>query len=173
MKNSDCLVSVKNVFFSYANKKIYRNLSMEIPRGKITAILGPSGTGKTTILRLIGAQLTPDSGEIEFDGVKIHSLRRSALYEFRKRMSMLFQSGALFSDMTVFENVAFPLEEHTKLPEELIFDVVMMNLEAVGTVCTNFIDFTLVASHSQETEQASYQCNTSILHFLFFFRLNI
>jgi phospholipid/cholesterol/gamma-HCH transport system ATP-binding protein len=132
MKNSDCLVSVKNVFFSYANKKIYRNLSMEIPRGKITAILGPSGTGKTTILRLIGAQLTPDSGEIEFDGVKIHSLRRSALYEFRKRMSMLFQSGALFSDMTVFENVAFPLEEHTKLPEELIFDVVMMNLEAVG-----------------------------------------
>ena len=132
MKNSDCLGSVKNVFFSYANKKIYRNLSMEIPRGKITAILGPSGTGKTTILRLIGAQLTPDSGEIEFDGVKIHSLRRSALYEFRKRMSMLFQSGALFSDMTVFENVAFPLEEHTKLPEELIFDVVMMNLEAVG-----------------------------------------
>ena len=105
---------------------------MEIPRGKITAILGPSGTGKTTILRLIGAQLTPDSGEIEFDGVKIHSLRRSALYEFRKRMSMLFQSGALFSDMTVFENVAFPLEEHTKLPEELIFDVVMMNLESVG-----------------------------------------
>ena len=126
------LISVKNVSFSYASKKIYRNLSMEIPLGKITAILGPSGTGKTTILRLIGAQLTPDCGTIEFDGTNVHAISRSALYKLRNRMSMLFQSGALFTDMTVFDNVAFPVREHTKLPEKLIHDVVMMNLEAVG-----------------------------------------
>ncbi len=130
--NEETLVKVNNVSFSYANKHIYKNLSLSIPRGKITAILGPSGTGKTTILRLIGAQLTPDQGSIEFDGINVHSLKRHDLYELRKRMSMLFQSGALFSDMTVFENVAFPIREHTSLPEELINDVVLMNLEAVG-----------------------------------------
>ncbi len=130
--NGEILVNVDNVCFSYANKQIYKNLSLKIPKGKITAILGPSGTGKTTILRLIGAQLTPDSGTIKFDGINVHSLRRNELYNLRKRMSMLFQSGALFTDMTVFENVAFPIREHTSLPEELIHDVVLMNLEAVG-----------------------------------------
>src|SRR5574344_145773 len=130
--NCENLISVRNVSFSYASKQIYKNLSLDIPKGKITAILGPSGTGKTTILRLIGAQLTPDEGTIEFDGVNIHSLSRNDLYKLRERMSMLFQSGALFSDMTVFDNVAFPIREHTELPEKLIFDIVMMNLEAVG-----------------------------------------
>lgn len=130
--DEDSLIKVNNVSFSYASKQIYKNLSLNIPKGKITAVLGPSGTGKTTILRLIGAQLTPDEGTIEFDGINVHSLRRQELYELRKRMSMLFQSGALFSDMNVFDNVAFPIREHTKLPEELIHDVVLMNLEAVG-----------------------------------------
>ena len=107
-------------------------MSLDIPRNKITAILGPSGTGKTTLLRLIGGQLKPDSGEIFFDGINVHALQRTELYELRKRMSMLFQSGALFTDLNVFENVAFPLREHTKLPEVLIHDLVMMKLEAVG-----------------------------------------
>ena len=126
------LIRVKDVSFSYQRKQIYKDLTLDIPKGKITAILGPSGTGKTTILRLIGAQLTPDKGTIEFDGINVHSLSRNALYKLRQRMSMLFQSGALFTDMTVFDNVAFPIREHTDLPEKLIFDIVMMNLEAVG-----------------------------------------
>mgnify|MGYP003369320004 CR=1 FL=1 len=128
----DSLIKVNGLSFSYANKKIYENLSLEIPRGKITAVLGPSGTGKTTILRLIGAQLRPDKGEVFFDGVNVHSLNRADLYKLRRRMSMLFQSGALFSDMDVYDNVAFPLREHTRLDEVLIRDIVMMKLEAVG-----------------------------------------
>lgn len=131
-QNQDALVKVKDVFFSYGGRKIYKGMSLDIPRNKITAILGPSGTGKTTLLRLIGAQLKPDSGEILFDGINVHALQRTELYELRKRMSMLFQSGALFTDLNVFENVAFPLREHTKLPEVLIHDLVMMKLEAVG-----------------------------------------
>ena len=131
-QNQDALVKVKDVFFSYGGRKIYKGMSLDIPRNKITAILGPSGTGKTTLLRLIGGQLKPDSGEIFFDGINVHALQRTELYELRKRMSMRFQSGALFTDLNVFENVAFPLREHTKLPEVLIHDLVMMKLEAVG-----------------------------------------
>ncbi|MGN1280363.1 MAG: ATP-binding cassette domain-containing protein [Succinivibrio sp.] len=130
--SDDFLIKVRNVSFSYLNKQIYKNLTLNIPKGKITAILGPSGTGKTTILRLIGAQLTPCEGTIEFNGIDVHSLNRKQLYKLRQSMSMLFQSGALFSDMNVYDNVAFPIREHTTLPEELIHDVVMMNLEAVG-----------------------------------------
>lgn len=130
--NNDALIRVKNVHFSYGGKKIYKDLSLEIPKGKITAILGPSGTGKTTILRLIGAQLKPDSGQILFEDTDMHALSRSSLYRFRKKMSMLFQSGALFADMNVFDNVAFPLREHTELTEDLIRDIVLMKLEAVG-----------------------------------------
>lgn len=126
------LVQVDDVFFSYGGRPIYKGMSLSIPKGKITAILGPSGTGKTTLLRLIGGQLTPDRGHILFDGIDVHKLKRTELYELRKRMSMLFQSGALFTDLDVFENVAFPLREHTKLPEILIHDLVMMKLEAVG-----------------------------------------
>lgn len=128
----DSLIKIKDLSFSYSNKKIYEDLNLEIPRGKVTAILGPSGTGKTTILRLIGAQLHPDKGEILFDGINIHDLNRADLYHLRRRMSMLFQSGALFADMNVYDNVAFPLREHTKLDEVLIRDIVMMKLEAVG-----------------------------------------
>ncbi len=128
----DSLIKIKDLSFSYSNKKIYEDLNLEIPRGKVTAILGPSGTGKTTVLRLIGAQLHPDKGEILFDGINIHDLNRADLYHLRRRMSMLFQSGALFADMNVYDNVAFPLREHTKLDEVLIRDIVMMKLEAVG-----------------------------------------
>ncbi len=128
----DSLIKIKDLSFSYSNKKIYEDLNLEIPRGKITAILGPSGTGKTTVLRLIGAQLRPDKGEVLFDGINIHALKRPELYKLRQRMSMLFQSGALFADMNVYDNVAFPLREHTKLDEVLIRDIVMMKLEAVG-----------------------------------------
>lgn len=132
MLDNTTLVKVDDVYFSYGGRTIYKGMSMDIPRGKITAILGPSGTGKTTLLRLIGGQLRPDAGTITFDGIDVHKLKRTDLYELRKRMSMLFQSGALFTDLNVFENVAFPLREHTKLPEVLIHDLVMMKLEAVG-----------------------------------------
>ena len=128
----EALIRVENVHFSYGGKKIYNDLSLEIPKGKITAILGPSGTGKTTVLRLIGAQLKPDMGQIFFDNTNMHTLSRANLYKVRKKISMLFQSGALFADMDVYDNVAFPLREHTELPEEIIRDIVMMKLEAVG-----------------------------------------
>lgn len=131
-QQSENLIEVNDICFEYGRRKIYNHMTLSIPRGKITAILGPSGTGKTTLLRLIGGQLTPTSGQITFDGIDIHKLTRSELYELRKKMSMLFQSGALFTDLNVFENVAFPLREHTNLPEVLIHDLVMMKLEAVG-----------------------------------------
>jgi len=105
---------------------------MDIPRGKITTILGPSGTGKTTLLKVIGGQLKPLSGSVHVDGLEVAKLKRRQLYELRKRMGMLFQSGALLTDLSVFENVAFPLREHTDLPESLIRHLVLMRLHAVG-----------------------------------------
>ncbi len=129
---SSDLIEINNLSFSYYGHKIYDGIDLKIPKGKITAILGPSGTGKTTLLRLIGGQLKPSSGQVLFDGINVHELGRSKLYELRKRMSMLFQSGALFTDLSVFENAAFPLREHTKLKEPLIRDIVLMKLEAVG-----------------------------------------
>lgn len=130
----DALVVVENLHFAhgFGAHQVYSDLSLRIPRGKITAIMGPSGIGKTTLLRLIGAQLYPQQGSIEFAGQNVHKLGRNELYELRKRMSMLFQSGALFTDMTVYDNVAFPLREHSKLPEEIIDTIVKMKLEAVG-----------------------------------------
>ncbi|HAR79247.1 MAG TPA: phospholipid ABC transporter ATP-binding protein MlaF [Succinivibrionaceae bacterium] len=129
---TDNIIEIKDLFFSYQGRRIYKNLSLSVKRGSLTAILGPSGTGKTTLLRLIGAQLHPDNGKVMFDGNDVNQISRSALYQLRKKMSMLFQSGALFQDMTVYENIAFPLHEHTSLPEEIIRDVVLMKLEAVG-----------------------------------------
>lgn len=126
------LVEVNNLRFSRGSRVIYEDISLKIPRGKVTAIMGPSGIGKTTLLKLIGGQLYPDKGEVLFDGQNIHKLGRSALFEARKRMSMLFQSGALFTDMNVFDNVAFALREHSGLPEEIIRRIVLMKLEAVG-----------------------------------------
>lgn len=118
--------------FTRGERLIFADINMTVPRGKVTAIMGPSGIGKTTLLRLIGGQLAPDTGEIWFDGDNIPALSRQRLYDVRKKMSMLFQSGALFTDLTVFENVAFPLREHSRLPEELLHSTVMMKLEAVG-----------------------------------------
>lgn len=126
------LVSVSNLSFSRGNKKIFDDISLNFERGKITAIMGPSGTGKTTLLKLIGGQLCPDQGSILVDGKNVHGLRRGELYNLRKRMGMLFQSGALLTDMNVYDNVAFPLREHTKLPESMIRSLVLMKLQAVG-----------------------------------------
>ena len=125
---SDILVDVKNLTFKRDDRVIYDDICLSIPRGKVTAIMGPSGIGKTTLLRLIGGQLKPETGKIMFAGENIPALSRSALYEARKRMSMLFQSGALFSDMTVYDNIAFPLREHAKLPECIIEKIVLMKL---------------------------------------------
>ncbi len=128
----DILVRVRGLRFGFGAKVIYDGVDIDIPRGKVTAIMGPSGTGKTTLLRLIGGQWRPGAGTIEFDGIDVHQQSRKALFELRKRMGMLFQNGALLTDLSVFENVAFPLREHTKLPESMIRDLVLMKLEAVG-----------------------------------------
>ncbi|MDD5410509.1 MAG: ATP-binding cassette domain-containing protein [Methylobacter sp.] len=132
VSHQNSLVSVRNLSFSRGNRKIFDNISLEIERGKITAIMGPSGTGKTTLLKLIGGQLFPEQGSITVDGKNVHQLRRSDLYNLRKRMGMLFQSGALLTDMNVFDNVAFPLREHTHLTESMIRTLVLMKLQAVG-----------------------------------------
>ena len=129
---SKILVDIKNMTFKREERVIYDDISLSIPKGKVTAIMGPSGIGKTTLLRLIGGQLKPDSGQIIFDGHDIPKLSRNALYEIRKRMSMLFQSGALFTDMTVYDNIAFPIREHSELSEKIIEKIVLMKLEAVG-----------------------------------------
>lgn len=126
------LIEIRGMSFTRGERLIFADINMTVPRGKVTAIMGPSGIGKTTLLRLIGGQLAPDTGEIWFDGDNIPALSRQRLYDVRKKMSMLFQSGALFTDLTVFENVAFPLREHSRLPEELLHSTVMMKLEAVG-----------------------------------------
>jgi len=126
------LVTVNNLSFSRGERVIFDGVSIRVPKGKVTAIMGPSGIGKTTMLRLIGGQIYPESGEIWFDGENIPTLNRQSLYKARKKMSMLFQSGALFTDLTVFDNVAFPLREHTELSEELIRTLVKLKLEAVG-----------------------------------------
>lgn len=126
------LIRIDGLSFSHGERLIYDNISLTIPRGKITAFMGPSGIGKTTLLRLIGGQIKPDSGRILFDGQDVPTLSRSELYTLRKRMSMLFQSGALFTGMNVFDNVAYPLREHFRLPEPLLRTLVLMKLETVG-----------------------------------------
>ena len=131
-QKADNLVEVRGMSFSRGDRLIFEDINLTVPRGKVTAIMGPSGIGKTTLLRLIGGQLTPDCGEIWFDGDNIPALSRHQLYESRKKMSMLFQSGALFTDLTVFENVAYPLREHSRLPEPILRSTVLMKLEAVG-----------------------------------------
>ncbi|MEL0635742.1 ATP-binding cassette domain-containing protein [Marinomonas sp. TI.3.20] len=128
----DVYIKVQNLRFSRGDRVIFDDVTLVIPRGKITAVMGPSGTGKTTLLRLIGAQLSPDSGTITVDGQNVDELSRSALYKVREKIGMLFQSGALFSDMSVFENVAFPLEEHTKFSAAKIKEIVLEKLHSVG-----------------------------------------
>ena len=126
------VVSIKNLHYSHGAKTIFKGVDIAVAKGKITAIMGPSGSGKTTLLRLIGGQLLPDSGIVTVEGENIATVSRDRLYQVRRRMGMLFQSGALFSDLSVFENVAFPLREHTKLPDSILRDLVLMKLEAVG-----------------------------------------
>nr|VFK55991.1 MAG: phospholipid/cholesterol/gamma-HCH transport system ATP-binding protein [Candidatus Kentron sp. TUN]VFK58238.1 MAG: phospholipid/cholesterol/gamma-HCH transport system ATP-binding protein [Candidatus Kentron sp. TUN]VFK62138.1 MAG: phospholipid/cholesterol/gamma-HCH transport system ATP-binding protein [Candidatus Kentron sp. TUN] len=126
------LVSIRDLHFSRGDQKVFDGIDVTIPRGKITAIMGPSGTGKTTLLHLIGGQLRPDKGTIIVDGVDVHRLSRQKLFDLRMRMGVLFQSGALFTDINVFDNVAFPLREHTRLPKEMIRNLVLMRLESVG-----------------------------------------
>jgi len=126
------LIEIENLTFKRGERVIYDNISLSIPKGKVTAIMGPSGIGKTTLLRLIGGQIRPEKGRILFAGQDIPQLSRKELYETRKRMSMLFQSGALFTDMSVYDNIAFPIREHCDLPEALVEKIVLMKLEAVG-----------------------------------------
>jgi phospholipid/cholesterol/gamma-HCH transport system ATP-binding protein len=128
----DKLVEIESLTFKRGERVIYDNISLSIEKGKTTAVMGPSGIGKTTLLKLIGGQLKPDQGDIRFKGESIPQMSRQRLFKVRRQMSMLFQSGALFTDMTVFENIAFPLREHTKLPEKLIRLVVLMKLQSVG-----------------------------------------
>src|SRR5690606_26426574 len=125
-------VELKGVTFQRGERSTFMDVDIAIPRGKVTAIMGPFGCGKTTLLRLIAAQLMPASGEVWVGGQNLPSLSRSELFDMRKQMGVLFQSGALFTDLDVFENVAFPLRVHTKLPEEMIRDIVLMKLQAVG-----------------------------------------
>lgn len=127
------IVQIDNMSFIHENgKAVFRDVDIVIPRGKITAIMGPSGTGKTTLLRLIGGQLAPTSGRIRVDNQIIHQLSSNDLYKLRKQMGMLFQAGGLFTHLNVFENVAFPLREHTKLSESMIRTLVLMRLQMVG-----------------------------------------
>lgn len=126
------LVEIRDLHFGYDERPILSALNMDFPRGKVIAVMGGSGSGKTTVLRLIGGQLQPQSGQVAVDGQVVHTLETKALYQMRRKMGMLFQHGALFTDMSVFDNVAFPLREHTDLPDALIHDLVLMKLHAVG-----------------------------------------
>ncbi len=126
------LVELRGVTFGYGDRVILEDVSLTVPRGKVVALMGTSGGGKTTVLRLIGGQVKPQKGQVLFDGVDIAAMDRDALYAIRRRMGMLFQFGALFTDLSVFDNVAFPLREHTRLGEEMIRDLVLMKLDAVG-----------------------------------------
>lgn len=129
---SESLVELRHLTFGYGERVILDDVSLTVPRGKVTALMGASGGGKTTILRLIGGQNRAQSGELLFDGHDVTPMTQAQLYAARRRMGMLFQFGALFADLSVFENVAFPLREHTDLPEALIRDIVLMKLNAVG-----------------------------------------
>jgi len=130
--NEEILVAIRDLHFSRGDNTIFDGVDIDIQRGKVTAIMGPSGTGKTTLLKLIGGQLCPSKGTIILDGQNVHRIKRKQLFDLRKRLGMLFQSGALLTDINVFENVAFPLREHTRLPESMIRDLVLMKLQAVG-----------------------------------------
>ncbi len=125
-------VELRDVNFAYRDRTIYDAVNIDIKRGKVTVIFGPSGSGKTTLLRLIGGQVKAHKGSVHVDGNDMADLSRAELLKLRTRMGMLFQSGALFTDLTVFENVAFPLRVHTQLPENMLRDIVLMKLQAVG-----------------------------------------
>ena len=127
-----CVVRVRGLRYAVGGREIFSALDLDVERGSVTAIMGPSGTGKTTLLRLITGQLIADAGEVTVAGQEVRLLGRAGLYALRRRMGMLFQNGALLSDLDVYENVAFPLREHTRLPEPLIRNIVLTKLHAVG-----------------------------------------
>jgi phospholipid/cholesterol/gamma-HCH transport system ATP-binding protein len=128
----DNIAVIRDLHYSRGHRRIYEGLNLEIPRGRVTAIMGPSGTGKTTMLRLLTGQILPDHGSILVEGQDVVKMRRKQLYQYRKRIGMLFQNGALLTDINVYENVAFPLREHTDLPERLVRHIVLTKLHAVG-----------------------------------------
>ncbi len=130
--SDETLVEIKDLCFSYGEHEVLKGLNIDIPKGKVVAVLGSSGCGKTTLLRHIGGQLRPRSGHVKVDGQIVHKLGQDDLYLLRRKMGMMFQAGGLFSDLTVFDNVAFPIREHTDLPEPMIRDLVLMKLHAVG-----------------------------------------
>jgi phospholipid/cholesterol/gamma-HCH transport system ATP-binding protein len=131
-KKQEPVVQIRDLTFTYGERVVFAGIDLDIMPGCVTAILGPSGTGKTTLLKLIGGQLHPQSGSVRVYGEQVSDLNRKDLYRLRRRMGMLFQSGALLTDITVFENVAYPIREHTGLPEALVRDLVLMKLQAVG-----------------------------------------
>ena len=130
--SAENLVEIDNVSFAYGQREVLKGIDLIVPRGKVVAIMGGSGCGKTTLLRLIGGQIKSTRGEVRVDGQAMSELDQEGLYRMRRRMGMLFQFGALFTDMSVFDNVAFQMREHTDLPEPLIRDLVLMKLDAVG-----------------------------------------
>lgn len=130
--SNDNLIEIRGLHFRRGERKIFSGIDIVIPKGKIVAIMGPSGTGKTTLLRLIGGELLPDSGDVLVEGYSVPLMSKKELFSMRRQMGVLFQSGALFTDLNVFENVAYPLREHTRLPEVMIRDLVLMKLQAVG-----------------------------------------
>lgn len=129
---TDNIVEISDLSFSYNSRLLHKGINMRFPRGKVVAIMGGSGSGKTTLLRLIGGQLKPSSGAVRVEGQVVHEQGRAGIYRLRRKMGMLFQFGALFTDLSVYDNVAFPLREHTDLPESVIRDLVLLKLNAVG-----------------------------------------
>ena len=126
------LVEVRDLHFGYDSRPVLKGLSLDVPRGKVVGILGVSGCGKSTLLKLIGGQLRPSAGQVSVGGQVVHELDTAQLYKMRRQMGMMFQQSGLFTDLTVFENIAYPYREHTLLPEEMIRDLVLMKLNAVG-----------------------------------------
>ena len=130
--NSENIIEINNLSFSYGENQVLRDINLMVPRGAVVAILGTSGCGKSTLLRLIGGQLKPRAGRVQVEGRVVHEMDDDALYEMRRKMGMMFQKSGLFTDISTFENIAFPMRERTRLPEPVIRDLVLMKLHAVG-----------------------------------------
>jgi phospholipid/cholesterol/gamma-HCH transport system ATP-binding protein len=131
-QESECLIEIEDLHFSYGEHKVFNGINLKVSRGKVVAILGVGGSGKSTLLRLIGGQLKPDRGCIRVEGRIVHELDQKGLYEMRRNMGLMFQAGGLFSDLSVYDNIAFPMRELTDLPEQLIHNLVLMKLHSVG-----------------------------------------